>query len=144
MSFYDAEATPSGRLVRSRGQDYRSRYRRAHQRQMFWVVVGIIALLFAIGTYTYFKDIRESTVTFTVTGKTAAGGGSNGHKYLFYTNNGTYQDSDNLFYGKFASSDLYGQIRVGQTYTCKVTGFRIPLFSSYKNVISCDPAQRNS
>jgi hypothetical protein len=102
-----------------------------------WGIAAAIAVVVLIGVYVYFKDIREQTVTFTVTGTTASGGGTTGHKYLIFTNKGTFEDTDNLFHAKFSSSDLFGAIRVGHTYTCKVTGFRIPLFSSYKDLITC-------
>lgn len=103
-------------------------------------IVAFLACVFLIGGCLYQKDIRESTVTIHVTDKQAVASG-HGHKYLIYTDQGTFQDTDNWFHGKTTSSDLYGAIKVGRTYTCKVTGFRVPLFSSYKNLISCRDTQ---
>lgn len=42
---------------------------------------------------------------------------------------------------KYDSSDLFGSLRVGRRYTCTYTGFRVPVFSSYRNIIGCHPAR---
>ena len=65
---------------------------------------------------------------------------SDSDKYLIYTEleDGeilVLENTDELFYGKINSSDIYADLKVGETYTFKVVGFRIPLFSSYQNII---------
>jgi hypothetical protein len=58
-------------------------------------------------------------------------------KYLIYTENGVYENTDTFCYMKFNSSDLYGKLstKVGKEVTVKVTGLRIPILSMYKNIV---------
>lgn len=109
-------------------------YRKHHA---YWGVGIIVAICLAlVGACTYVKDIQTGTVTFTVNRLDDQGGGSK-HKYLVFTDHGVYQDTDNLFHGKFDSSDLFAKLQVGRRYTCTYTGFRVPIFSSYRNLIGC-------
>jgi hypothetical protein len=55
--------------------------------------------------------------------------------YLVFTDQETLKNTDTLFYLKFNSSDLYGQIKDGETYEFTVYGFRIPFFSMYRNIV---------
>lgn len=54
--------------------------------------------------------------------------------YLVYTDKGTFKIEDQLFFGKFNSSDLYGGLKPENTYTFIVYGFQIPIFSMYQNI----------
>lgn len=56
-------------------------------------------------------------------------------KYLIYTDIGTFENTDEWLCGKFNSSDIYGMIKVGDTYEFTVIGFRIPFLSAYQNII---------
>ena len=51
--------------------------------------------------------------------------------YLVYTDKGTFKIEDQLFFGKFNSSD---GLKPENTYTFTVYGFRIPIFSIYQNI----------
>jgi len=44
-------------------------------------------------------------------------------------------------YWRWDSSDLYGKIKVGETYEAKVYGWRMPIFSSYKNIVSVEEVE---
>lgn len=56
-------------------------------------------------------------------------------KYLIYTDIGTFENTDEWLCGKFNSSDIYGRIKIGDTYEFTVIGFRIPFLSKYQNII---------
>ena len=75
-------------------------------------------------------------VIFTIN-KTERTGGDNG-KYLIFTDNGVYENTDSLFWLKWNSSDIYNEIEKQKTYKAKVYGFRIGFLSWYKNIISID------
>ena len=45
------------------------------------------------------------------------------------------QNEDILLKGKFNSSTIQGKLKVGETYNIKTVGWRIPLFSSYPNIV---------
>ena len=47
-----------------------------------------------------------------------------------------FENTDNLFRGKFNSSNIQGQLKMGYTYKLTVVGYRIPFFSWYENIIS--------
>lgn len=55
-------------------------------------------------------------------------------KYLIFTESETFENTDAWFSGKFSSSDLYGKLDKGQSYTVRVYGWRVPLLSWYRNI----------
>ena len=80
--------------------------------------------------------------TVTVTGKERISDYNNS-KYLIFTedeNNNirVFQNTDVWYAGKFNSSDLYAKIKVGETYTFGVIGYRIPWLSMYENIVSVE------
>lgn len=85
----------------------------------------------------------EETVTITVSGKERIAEDKSG-KWVVYAapraTGETFENTDALFHGKTNSTDLQRQLEIGKTYRCKVNGKRIGLFSSYRNLLSCEPA----
>ena len=92
--------------------------------------IGIILLLIAIhvGIGYAFKE----TITIVPTKTERVSG-----KYLVFTDKGVFQDTDDYRFLKWNSSDVYAKIngRLGKPTVVTVTGFRIPLFSMYQNII---------
>ena len=80
------------------------------------------------------KNIYEITVTDKETKKDGSTS-----RYLIYadTDEGdkVFKNTDALFAGKFNSSDLQGELKVGKSYEVQTIGFRIPILSSYENVV---------
>lgn len=102
------------------------------------IVLALLAIPFTL------SRITEKTQTFTVTRVLdqtySTGSGKDTkikHRYLIYTDRGTYKNTDTIWFFKFNSSDLLGQLQNGHTYTCRTTGFRFGFTSSYRNLISC-------
>jgi translation elongation factor P/translation initiation factor 5A len=56
-------------------------------------------------------------------------------KYLVFTDRETFENVDSILALKFNSSDVYGRINKGATCDFVVTGFRVPLFSMYRNIL---------
>ena len=54
-------------------------------------------------------------------------------KYLVFTTNEVFENTDSWVFGKFNSSDLYGKLTPGR-YKVKVCGWRLPYLSSYRNI----------
>jgi hypothetical protein len=103
------------------------------------LMVILVVLLLAGSCGAYISAVKGSvrTVTTRVTDKQRVCESNGGScKYLIYTDSGTYKDTDSMIFGKFRSSDLYGNIQRGKTYTFKVSGWRLPFFSGYPNIIS--------
>jgi hypothetical protein len=94
--------------------------------------VGLLGLILAVSCVVPF--ITQDTVTFTVTDKERVNKGDSS-VYLIFTETEVYKNSDCWVLGKFRSSEVYGNIEINQTYTARVYGFRIPIFSMYKNIV---------
>jgi hypothetical protein len=64
---------------------------------------------------------------------------NNACKYLVYTENGTFENRDDLLALKFNSSDLHGRMLRGGEYEIVTTGVRFGPFSWYPNVLRVTP-----
>jgi prepilin-type N-terminal cleavage/methylation domain-containing protein len=101
-------------------------------------MVLVVGLIFAAPIV---DRCTEDTVIITVEDKAIKRKGDSDDKYLIYTDKGTFEITDSIAYWRWDSSDLYGKIKVGHTYECKVCGWRIPILSSYKNIIEATEVQ---
>ena len=104
------------------------------------VLIGgiIIALIFGlIYLFCWNKHTHDITVTDKNV-KVTSSGEKTDSKYLIFTDDGTYEITDSLFNFRFDSSDLYGQIKVGERYTITTVGIRIPFFSCYENILEIE------
>lgn len=102
-------------------------------------ITGIIFLLLSpiILNFVYQNGTTE-TLTITVKDKeriTYSVDKSTKSKYLIFTESETFENTDAWFSGKFSSSDLYGKLNKGESYTVKVYGFRVPFLSWYRNIV---------
>lgn len=62
----------------------------------------------------------------------------NGSHYLIWSEEGeVFENTDQLFIGKFNSSDIQGQLKSGNKYHCSVYGIRNQFFSWYRNIYDC-------
>ena len=98
----------------------------------------ISAILFCGIGFPYWT---ADTATFTVTDKEriiTRSGKSVSSKYLVFTDLETFENSDCLVRFKFTSSDLQGKLKEGQTYTATVYGWRVPILSMYRNIVSVE------
>ena len=62
-------------------------------------------------------------------------GDSVSSKYMIFTDEEVFENTDSLTRGKFNSSDLYAKLKEGCTYDATVFGFRNHLLSSYRNIV---------
>lgn len=79
----------------------------------------------------------------TITGKERINT-KNESKYLIFTENSeekaiVYENTDSVIYFKFNSSDVYASVNIGEKYTVKSVGYRIPILDMYENIISIKP-----
>lgn len=103
-----------------------------------FAIGGIILILLTVIGFPFVKRvITEEQVTITITDKDVKRY-DDSDKYLIYTENGTFEITDTVAYWRWDSSDLYGRIEIGKTYTATICGWRIPFLSSYKNIIEVD------
>lgn len=112
--------------------------RRRRRSRRTWI--GVIAVLFvalAIGWVMAIKSTeREVDVQVSFKERVCSGSrDSTECKYLVYTDEGTFELTDSILYGNFRSSDIYGRLRQDQCYRFTVTGWRLPFFSAYPNIV---------
>lgn len=95
------------------------------------ICVSIISFI-GLGIYSVYGT--KETVTITVTDK-AIKRYDESDKYIIYTDEETFEITDEFLLGRFNSSDDYGSLKVGETYTVTVNGWRVPFLSWYRNII---------
>jgi len=90
------------------------------------------------------KLLSQSTYTAEVTEKEVQRNGDDS-KYLIFIESdegGTkvLENTDELVTLKFNSSDIYGKVEIGETYTFDTIGWRIPFLSMYENIVDVEPS----
>lgn len=93
------------------------------------LIVGLIASapIYAYGTRdTVMCSVSEKERVVT----------SESSKYLIFCEHIVLQNTDSLWYWKWDSSNVYGNLKVGEQYELDVYGLRIPFFSMYQNIIA--------
>ena len=117
-------------------------YRKTRKMVSFsFILIIILAALIVIGSIiagvSLYTHTSEYTITITDKERVYQ---SEESKYLVFGEdaNGSslvFENTDSLFYGKWNSSNIQGQLKEGNTYTIKVYGYRIPILSMYENII---------
>ena len=109
---------------------------RFRQFNFFWVysVASIVAPILVRPVVLY---STQDSVVFTVE-KTERVLDADAQKsrYLIFPKNETFENTDELFFLKLNSSDIYGALKEGHRYKAQVVGVRSPAFSWYRNIIS--------
>ncbi len=118
------------------------RYNDNNEKGLILVIVVIIIAIFGIrGCATSVAQGNTHTETVVICGKESVQKGDDGHEYRVYTSGATYVVKD--YYGlegsRFSSADLYGRIKIGETYVIRSYGYRIPWASSFWNIQSVTP-----
>lgn len=95
-----------------------------------WVVLSILYIVVATDHITITVDSKERI--------TDKDGDAVTSKYMIFTEEEVFENTDAPIMFKFNSSDLYNKLKVDSTYNVKVYGFRIPFLSQYRNIIKID------
>lgn len=105
------------------------------------VTAGCLTLLvlIAIGLVVGVVQLGTTRVeTATVQSKERVCSDRDDCRYLIFTDRGVYENTDTLLFGKFNSSDIYGELKPGHTYRLKVNGWRVQVTSSYPNILAVE------
>ncbi len=100
-----------------------------------YLAIGVFFVLFGLTALFTYGTVDRIDVT--VTGKERIVTRDNSY-YLVFTETEVFKNADNIFFFKFHSSDVQGQLRAGETYTVKVNGFRVPFLSMYRNILAVE------
>lgn len=99
-------------------------------------IVGLI-VAYPVGYYS-----SSETITITVDDKERVAE-SNSGRYLIFTEDEVYENSDSYLYLKFNSSEVYNKLEKGNTYKVKIAGWRVPFLSWYENILEIKKAKSN-
>ena len=101
------------------------------------ITVFVVFMFAASGLVTYATTYTDS---FTVKSKEriCESGNKSECKYLIYTDKGVFENTDTIWYLKYNSSDIYGQLDEGELFIAKITGFRVPFLNMYKNIVEVE------
>lgn len=106
--------------------------------EIFVIAVFIICLLTSCG-HTIDRNSNKREVVGTVTEKTVKRSDEQDKYLIFVEIEGedevqVFEITDNWAEGKLNSSTIYGNIKVGETYTFTIKGSRNEMFSWYPNI----------
>lgn len=104
-------------------------------RNLLYVAIGLVLLFGYPVAYYSSSEIIDITVVDKERITTGSGESLKG-KFIIYTKDEVLENSDSMLYFKFASADYQNKLSPGNTYRVKVAGWRIPLLSMYRNVVT--------
>jgi hypothetical protein len=111
---------------------------------VIFIIFGVlIAVLIAFGLYLSFND-HEYTITVTDKDRIVESNDNEvNSKYIVWgkTPDGealVFENTDNVFRLKFNSSNVQGELEIGETYKITVVGIRVPFLSWYENIIKLE------
>lgn len=109
---------------------------------IFGAFIGLALLTMISGAGVSWFTQRDVTATVSRAERVCTPGSEGGIdcRYLVFTDETTFENRDDLWVGKFNSSDLHGRIRDGGTYRFTISGWRVPFFSWYPNIVTLAPA----
>lgn len=105
-------------------------------------IVLIVCSILSAGLLTYRFSFNDYKYTITVTDKDRINKKEKS-KYLVWGDNENgeslvFENTDKLIRFKFNSSNIQGELKVGETYEITVVGVRFSLFSWYENIIKVE------
>ena len=99
-----------------------------------------LVLLLIIGyNIAYFGSVKQEIITVKNKERITTGSGENiSSKFIVYCKGEVFENTDNIFFGKFDSADVQNELEMGKTYVVKVAGWRMPFLSAYRNIINIE------
>lgn len=101
--------------------------------KLYLILFAIIILFWGGCNIAYYSTSEIVTIEISEKER-VVGSDGNSAKYLIFTENETFQNTDLWLIGKFNSSDIEGKLKAGKKYRVKVYGWRIPFLSMYRNI----------
>lgn len=104
------------------------------------LVVGglVLVLLIAVVASPYWTHGSREVVVTDVQSKLMDRHGQREDVYLVFTTDGTYRNTDSLYYFKYNSSDIQGKLAQKGRFRIEYYGFRVPVLSTYKNITKAE------
>ena len=108
------------------------------EKEINWFIVGFVVIVLLIIGLIIAPLLNTHTYTNVTVIDKSYSGESDGYLVWVEDENGVQyelQNEDILLKGKFNSSTIQGKLKEGETYNITTVGWRIPLFSSYPNIV---------
>jgi hypothetical protein len=107
---------------------------------MCFIVVPLGTIIIPLIARTAMIANTRSTTTFTIEKlERVTDRDGEGSRYMVFTPNEVFENTDELWLGKFNSSDLYGALKIGCTYEANVVGQRNAFLNWHRNIVSATP-----
>lgn len=106
---------------------------RGEYRFVWYAVTAVVVAVLLVGGLAWHSYGTEHHRQVVVTRKERVD-----HKYLVYTDTGTFQVADSFHLRRWDSSDVYGDIAVCHRYNIMYIGWRVPALSAYPNIGSIE------
>lgn len=101
----------------------------------FTAIAGLVALsLTALTPVGHFYTME--TISGVVITEKERVSTKDGSRFMIWTENETFENTDSWLALKFNSADIYGQITVGATCDLTVNWWRVPFMSWNRNILS--------
>jgi hypothetical protein len=105
-------------------------------KKFFWVFAVLVALVILGSPIYNYATVKKVEITVKSKERVISGKVEDAEsKYLIYTTDEVFENTDNFLFLKFKSSDIYNNLDEGKTYNVKVNKLRIPFLSKYRNII---------
>lgn len=101
-------------------------------------VIFLAIVLVVIIVVSFASVLHETEYTNLTVKDKSYSGKNDGYIVWFEDENGTqyeFENEDSLLKGKWNSSTIQGKLEEGATYNITTTGWRVPLFSWYPNIV---------
>ena len=108
---------------------------------IFELITAVIVIAAAL-TLSVITSFNDTEYIVTVTDKERITS-NNSSEYLVFTEDEqgetiVFENTDNILRGKWDSSNIQGELKIGDTYKIIVVGYRIPFLSMYQNIIEIE------
>lgn len=103
------------------------------------VVLAAVMVLVSIGIGIGYYS-TTGTETCTVEAKDRTSNGTSSDARIYTADCGVLVVADSLFDGQWSSADVYQSIEPGKRYEFHTRGFRLPIFSTFPNIVRVVPA----
>lgn len=107
--------------------------------KLYFILAIILLFAYSATSYNYAHNTTEYQTVLVVDKERICSSGDN-CRWLVFTENEVFENTDSLFHLKWNSTDLQHQITVGETYTFLVYGWRIPFLSMHRNIVRTVPS----
>lgn len=102
-------------------------------------VITLVISVFALPNYLYTHHTGGTLTAVVENKERVCDGGQDGTcRWMVMTPEMAFVNTDSFWHLKFDSTDVQGQVRIGETHTVTYYGWRIPFLSVYPNIIKVD------